>query len=660
MSFKITPKRSFSILGLCEPDTAEPVRHPPCFRGNIPVGRIARGSSPSGCTLLSSRSYLDALRTKESGTVHDEVGTDHVLGLTSAKQIHHGILSAIKLARSHVDVEFSSLSEEEVVNALIDKMKRNQIKVRVIVPETSRSISSNPKVQEHHETLLRHLQENGAEIRRTPERYLKKKTFLRKPENHRKILIVDSELAYVGSMNPRGFQKGFEASVFVEGTTVTGLIKIFESDWKDAGGKTEFQAVMDETNPCLRVLDAKTPNHSIKEAILQGIAMSENSISLSQYWLDDEEIMASLIARKELNPEMNIKVILNHNPLIHSFLGMNFSRLLNGKAFTRLKRAGIPVKYNGGEFIHAKAIVFDRKKVLLGSADFCERSFYANIEIALWMESSGIASFFDDAITEQFERGIDGTKEKNNTPVTLLLSFLIKIMRNTNPYMPVTLAGKISVHAIRLYSRIVRASGARIVFKKKRSPLICSLTESENRIMQSMEAHTKFHLQNKTSLDLPDYQGGPLFFFARPRINSEASKTPDLNHLICFGDRGDPNGLYVTTNPESAVLYGLIRMEEQKTDAFDIVVVSLKQGRALKKLTVFDWTSEHHQFASWFAANYPFTPPIHMPRHYDEFFRSGNYDATVMLNREPGTDYYIFPDSNLLQVVCIYNFHARM
>lgn len=540
--------------------------------------------SPFGCTLFSSRSYLEALGTKTPGTVHDKVGTDHVLGFTSAKQIHDGILSAIGLARSHIDVEFSSLSEERVVNALIDKMTRNQIRVRVIIPEKSRSISSNPKVQEHHETLLRRLQENGAEIRRTPEGYLKKKTFLRKPENHRKILIVDSELAYVGSMNPRGFQKGFEASVFVEGTTVTGLMKIFESDWKDAGGKTEFQAVMDETNPCLRVLDAKTPNHSIKEAILQGIAMSENSISLSQYWLDDEEIMASLIVRKELNPEMNIKVILNHNPLIHSFLGMNFSRSLNGKAFTRLKRAGIPVKYNGGDFIHAKAIVFDRKKVLLGSADFCERSFYANIEIALWMESSGIASFFDDAITEQFEQGMDGAKEKNNTLITLLVSFLIKIMRNTNPYVPVTLAGKISVHAIRLYSRIIRASGARIVFKKKRSPLICSLTESENRIVRLIKANKKIHFKSKTSLALSDDQHGPLFFFARPRISSVPSNTPDLNKLISFGDRGDPNGLYVTTNPESAVLYGLIRMQEQQADAFEIVVVTPKMRLWLSHL----------------------------------------------------------------------------
>ena len=92
---------------------------------------------------------------------------------------------------------------------------------------------------------------------------------------------------------------------------------------------------------------------------------------------------------------VDVKVILDQNINFHS--NRNIDKWLaegkNAWCFKVLKEAGIDVKYDDlTTYLHAKAIVIDKKTVIIGSSNWSQSAFNKNTETNLLIQSKDLAS----------------------------------------------------------------------------------------------------------------------------------------------------------------------------------------------------------------------------------------------------------------------------
>ncbi|MFH1198926.1 MAG: phospholipase D-like domain-containing protein [Candidatus Omnitrophota bacterium] len=136
---------------------------------------------------------------------------------------------------------------------------------------------------------------------------------------------------------------------------------------------------------------------AVKEAILK----AEKSIDMAMYQVslkphDKESQVLILVDElvKAKNRGVKVRVILDQNiDFVH---GRGINRWAaegkNSQCFKILKEAGIDVQYdNITTYTHAKALVIDRKIVILGSANWSESAFNKNAEANVLIKSESIA-----------------------------------------------------------------------------------------------------------------------------------------------------------------------------------------------------------------------------------------------------------------------------
>ena len=89
--------------------------------------------------------------------------------------------SLIENSKSNIKMYAENIIDENIKNLLLQKLKNN-ISIEIIVPE-SKKLEANQEV-------LKTLESGGAKIK-----------YLKKPYQHAKILIIDGEIMYLGSIN---------------------------------------------------------------------------------------------------------------------------------------------------------------------------------------------------------------------------------------------------------------------------------------------------------------------------------------------------------------------------------------------------------------------------------------------------------------------------
>lgn len=131
---------------------------------------------------------------------------------TSRASLAYLINSAI----SEIKIEMEVITDDKMVDLLIDKTKTTKIKL--IIP-------SLKQLEANKEDALRLLQ-NKVEVKTLSSPYL-----------HSKLIIVDNKNAYVGSINftSHSLDQNRELGIILSSKDVlNGLLKTFESDWQKA------------------------------------------------------------------------------------------------------------------------------------------------------------------------------------------------------------------------------------------------------------------------------------------------------------------------------------------------------------------------------------------------------------------------------------------
>jgi cardiolipin synthase len=209
--------------------------------------------------------------------------------------------------------------------------------------------------------------------------------------NHRKIVVIDRTVGYIGSHNlaakdfkvKEKYAPWIDATMRVRGPAVNDLQKIFVEDWFLETDEVLVNLVgaasLDGHTPAIAQVIGTGPatyESAMPQLILSIVHLAEREVVLTTpYFVPDEPALAALLtaARRGVR---TVLVVPEHNDSL-------LVKLASRKFFQRLLDAGVEIwQYRGG-LLHAKTIVVDGKTCLMTSANLDRRSFELNLEASL-------------------------------------------------------------------------------------------------------------------------------------------------------------------------------------------------------------------------------------------------------------------------------------
>lgn len=313
------------------------------------------------------------------------------------------VLEAMRQAKHHIHVEYYIYEDDEIGRAieeiLIEKSKSG-VEVRFIYDDFgSASI---------RKTLAKRLRENGVKAFPFYKIKLIKLASRLNYRNHRKIIVIDGRISFVGGINVS--DKYSNASVGnelywrdthlkIEGDATSILQHIFIGDWNYCSD--EKLTINELYFPKPEIVETQTKNiqivssgpdsdrPSIYYAIVKSIQSAKKEIFLtSPYFIPGETIidamkMASLSG-------VDVKLLVP---------GITDSFLVNSAAksyYTELLTAGVKIYLYQKGFVHAKTLVADRCLAMVGTANLDYRSFDLNFEVNAVVYDEEIANELAD------------------------------------------------------------------------------------------------------------------------------------------------------------------------------------------------------------------------------------------------------------------------
>jgi cardiolipin synthase len=224
--------------------------------------------------------------------------------------------------------------------------------------------------------------------------------------NHRKIFIFDDHTVLSGGMNiskeymgpsPYG-QRWDDILFFLQGPAVFHYREIFTEDWNhtavkklampdflpDSMGEDIIQVV--PSGPDIQ-------SDALYEALLSAVFSAHERIWIvTPYFVPDKSLMQALVIACHRGVDVRLITPAKSNHLVADLSRSGFMRELESK--------GVNVLLYPDRMIHAKAILFDHRGVMMGSANFDQRSLFLNYEVISFAYSRAIIDACADWMKE--------------------------------------------------------------------------------------------------------------------------------------------------------------------------------------------------------------------------------------------------------------------
>ena len=307
--------------------------------------------------------------------------------LPEGEQAYGTIMDLVDRARRSIHVATFILGRDETGRAIVDALARSAsrgIEVRLLLDALG-------SVKISRKFLAPLLRAGGQVAYFMPMIHLpfRGRANLR---NHRKMIICDRRAAVIGGMNlaseymgPRDFPGRWrDLSLLVEGPVVGDIASVFRSDWKFAGktplrdhsGTVETAAAKPYSVTQLVASGPDIAGDSLRNAVLTETFMARRRIWMATpYFVPDELLLEALCIAVRRNVEVSIITPRKSNHLMADIVREGY--------LTRVQEAGADVRLYEPGMLHAKAVLFDDRIAIVGSANMDMRSLLLNYEIAL-------------------------------------------------------------------------------------------------------------------------------------------------------------------------------------------------------------------------------------------------------------------------------------
>lgn len=216
--------------------------------------------------------------------------------------------------------------------------------------------------------------------------------------NHRKILIVDEEITYIGSANIAGYALNWRESVIrVKGDIAKKFINVFYGNWKIYSkyfyDKPEYTKPIKYKNFEI-IRDVPSLIHQpVQKKFLKLINEAKKEIVIeTPYFLPGKHLRKALMSAGDRG--VNVTVIIPKKSDVHLL------DILASKYLGELSQHNVKIYFFLPQNLHAKMFLMDRKYFVVGSSNFDYRSFRYMHEICLAGEHRSLVRQMTNHINE--------------------------------------------------------------------------------------------------------------------------------------------------------------------------------------------------------------------------------------------------------------------
>lgn len=362
---------------------------------------------PEAVAQCFSAQFIPMKQVGDTVTRFPMTAGNSIAMLADGDAAYAAISDAIATARHSIILETYIFDRDRVGLRIADLLIAAQargVAVRVLID----SVGARYSVP----SIVRHLRDNGV---RTCTFNGKVITGLRLPyanlRTHRKIIVIDNEIAFAGGMNIReafsrelhGDAHARDTHFRITGPIVADLFSVAAEDWHFASGEKVAATlhpplVVAPTQPVFARVVSSGPDGSLEtnhKMLTGAFSVAQRHIRImSPYFLPDRELISALVTAARRGVEIDILVPSENNlTLVDRAMTAQFDQVI---------KHGCRIWRVNGPFDHSKLLTIDGEWSYVGSSNLDPRSLRLNFEVDL--------EILDADFARKLEQRIDAAK----------------------------------------------------------------------------------------------------------------------------------------------------------------------------------------------------------------------------------------------------------
>lgn len=228
---------------------------------------------------------------------------------------------------------------------------------------------------------------------------------------HRKILIVDEHIGFIGGVNvSQEMKEWLDIQVRVEGKIVNSLLRSFAKSYTICGGdkqkvkqflKFQYRLQSEEAN--LVIDEPDTQRSTVRKKYIDALLKArEHVVLFSPYYFPDKKFLYALWKAKKRGVRIDLLLPLRTDIRIITYAAYAWFKLL--------QKAGVNIHLTK-DMMHGKGVIVDDKWAMVGSSNLDQTSFYDNYEANLEIKKYTVVQNLKDIVNEWVENAKHLTPE---------------------------------------------------------------------------------------------------------------------------------------------------------------------------------------------------------------------------------------------------------
>ncbi len=386
-------------------------------------GPLSVQKSEAVLARLKNRSPETNIFDRHLAQVEELMGSPLMTGnkvtlLLDGPDTYKSMYSAIQGAKNHINMETYSIEDDEIgrrfAAALIERQK-NGVQVNFIYD----SVGSGDTPKEFFKSLM----DSGINVLEfNPLNPLMLRKKWEVGRDHRKLLVVDGQIAFVGGVNissvyssgsfTRSKPRTMDAPSWrdthlrIEGPVVSDFQKLFLATWEKQKGeplvsKSFFPRIGSRGNEVVRAIGSSPdgPYSPIYVTLLSAINSAETYAYITTaYFVPDPQLLAAMKTAAQRNVDVRL--------LLPDKTDSNLVYYASHSYYDELLSAGVKIYEREDALLHAKTALIDGVWSTIGSTNLDWLSFQHNQEINAVI----LGQDFGEQMKAMFEKDIESSR----------------------------------------------------------------------------------------------------------------------------------------------------------------------------------------------------------------------------------------------------------
>jgi cardiolipin synthase len=333
---------------------------------------------------------------------------DDIQVFTTGQEKLDALLRDIESATDYIHVQYFIIENDNTGKRLIESLMnkaREGVQVRVLYDYVG-SFYFRPK-------LLRRMRAAGIEIHPFMELTLTQFAFRANWRNHRKIVVIDGKVGYMGGMNiadryvtgDKKWSPWRDTHLRIVGESVAALQYSFAIDWNYTTRKLltnttiHYETPVSGSDYIVQMMGSGPTNrwNNISFVFFKAITLAKRQVYIqTPYFLPSDSLLKALQVAALSGVDVRL--------MIPRRLDSTMLRLATSSYIKECLLSGIKIYFYEPTIMHAKVVIVDDEFVTTGSTNFDFRSFEHNFECNTLVYSKEFNQKMKDIFTADMEQ----------------------------------------------------------------------------------------------------------------------------------------------------------------------------------------------------------------------------------------------------------------